>query len=150
MSQSLVKMYMHIVYSTKQRVKILIPEVRPALYAYTGGVCNNLECHPIRIGGHLNHIHVLCAMSKKIALMDFIKEIKTSTSKWIKTQGGNFSRFHWQDGYGAFSVSPDRVPVITNYISNQEEHHKKILFEDEYRAFLKEYNIEYDERYVWD
>lgn len=79
-----------------------------------------------------------------------MQEVKTSTSKWIKTQGENFSDFHWQDGYGAFSVSPNQVQHVSNYISKQEEHHKKIIFEEEYRAFLKEYNVEYDERYVWD
>ena len=141
---------MHIVYSTKHRKNILLPKVQPKLFAYTGGICNNLECQPIKIGGYLNHIHILCMLSKKITLIQFMQEVKTSTSKWIKTQGENFSDFHWQDGYGAFSVSPNQVQHVSNYISKQEEHHKKIIFEEEYRAFLKEYNVEYDERYVWD
>ncbi|MFH0867224.1 MAG: IS200/IS605 family transposase [Bacteroidota bacterium] len=150
MSQSLVKMYLHIVYSTKHRSKVLVPEIQPDLFAYTGGICNNLECQPIKIGGYLDHIHILCLLSKKITLINFLQEIKTSSSKWIKTQGKCFSQFHWQDGYGAFSVSPNQVQIVSNYISKQNEHHKKVLFEDEYRTFLKEYNIEYNERYVWD
>jgi putative transposase len=150
MPQSLVKMYMHIVYSTKHRSKILVPEVQYDLNAYTGGVCNNLECTPIKIGGYLDHVHILCLFSKKITLISFLQEIKTSTSKWIKTQGKSFSGFHWQDGYGAFSVSPHQVQIVSNYIANQNEHHRKILFEDVYRKFLKENNIDFDERYVWD
>jgi putative transposase len=143
-------MYMHIVYSTKHRSKVLLPEVQSDLFAYTGGIYNNLECQPIKIGGYFDHIHILCLLSKKITLINFLQEIKASSSKWIKTQGKSFSGFHWQDGYGAFSVSPNQVQIVSNYISNQSEHHKKVIFEDEYRAFLKEYNIEYDERYLWD
>ncbi len=82
--------------------------------------------------------------------MDALEEIKKSSSKWIKTKGEEFSGFHWQDGYGAFSVNPKQVDVVSNYIRNQGEHHKKTSFEDEFRTFLKEYNVDFDERYVWD
>ncbi len=143
-------MYVHVVYGTKNRTKVLSPEIQPDLFAYTGGICNNLECIPIKIGGYLEHIHILCSLSKKITLIDFIKEIKIGTSKWIKTRGKCFSGFHWQDGYGAFSVSPNQIEMLSGYISKQHVHHKKVFFEDEYRAFLKENNVEYDERYVWD
>lgn len=150
MAQSLVKMYLHIVYSTKNRLNVLVPEIQSDLFAYTGGICNNLECIPVKVGGYLNHIHLLCAFSKKITLIDFVRKVKTGSSKWIKTQGRNFSGFHWQDGYGAFSVSHDKIKVVSDYIVNQKEHHKKVLFEDEYRKFLKVYDVDYDERYVWD
>jgi len=150
MSQSLSKMYVHIVFSTKHRSKILIPEIQPNLYAYFGGICNNLECNPIKIGGYLDHVHILCLLSKKIALMSLLQDIKTGTSKWIKTQDKSFANFHWQDGYGAFSVNPSQTNIVADYITKQTEHHKKVIFQDEYRAFLKKYKVDYDERYVWD
>jgi putative transposase len=89
-------------------------------------------------------------LSKKIALMKLLEEVKSHSSKWIKTKGDDFKNFYWQDGYGAFSVNPSEIDVVINYISNQKEHHAKITFQDEYRAFLKKYQVEYDERYVWD
>ena len=150
MSQSLAKMYVHIVYSTKHRSKVLIPEIQPDLYAYFGGICNNLESYPIKIGGYLDHVHILCLLSKKIALVSLIQELKTGTSKWIKTQGESFAKFHWQDGYGAFSVNPSQTNIVSDYISKQIEHHKKVSFQDEYRAFLNKYKMDYDEKYVWD
>ena len=150
MSQSLSKMYVHIVYSTKHRSKILIPEIQTDLYAYFGGICNTLESYPIKIGGYFDHIHILCLLSKKIALVSLLQELKTGTSKWIKTQGESFAKFHWQDGYGAFSVSPSQINIVSDYISKQVEHNSKVSFQDEYRAFLKKYKMDYDERYVWD
>jgi putative transposase len=89
-------------------------------------------------------------LSKKIALMKLLEEVKSHSSKWIKTKGDDFKNFYWQDGYGAFSVNPSEIDVVINYISTQKEHHAKITFQDEYRAFLKKYQVEYDERYVWD
>jgi putative transposase len=109
-----------------------------------------LECYPVKIGGHPDHIHILCLLSKKIALVKFLQELKTNSSKWIKTKHPSFSNFHWQDGYGTFSVNPTQTDVVTKYINDQQEHHKTVTFQDEYRAFLKKYNVEYDERYVWD
>jgi putative transposase len=89
-------------------------------------------------------------LSKKIALTNFLEELKSSSSKWIKTKGDNLGSFYWQNGYGAFSVSPSEIESVKVYISIQEEHHAKKSFQDEYREFLKKYNVEYDERYVWD
>ena len=106
MSQSLSKMYVHIVYSTKHRSRVLIPEIQPDLCAYSGGIYNNLEYYPIKIGGYLDHIYVLCLLSKKVALVSLLQELKSDTSRWIKTRRKQFSEFHWQDGYGAFSVKP--------------------------------------------
>jgi len=138
------------VFSTKHRSRILVPKVQPDLYSYFGGICNNLECTPVKIGGFLDHIHILCLLSKKIALIDLLKQLKTGTSKWIKTQGKEFAEFHWQDGYGAFSVNPSQINIVSDYISKQFEHHNKKPFQEEYRAFLEEYMVDYDERYVWD
>ena len=102
------------------------------------------------VGGHINHVHLLCLLSKKIPLMTFIGELKAHSSKWMKTKGKEFENFYWQNGYGAFSVNPDEVEVVKTYVCNQNEHHRKQVFQDEYRAYLKKYQIEYDERYVWD
>lgn len=82
--------------------------------------------------------------------MDLLEEVKKRSSKWIKTQGDAYHQFYWQNGYGAFSVNPSQLDVVIKYISNQHEHHKKVSFQDEYRAFLKKYKVDFDERYVWD
>ena len=102
------------------------------------------------VGGHEDHVHILCMLSRKVALMKLIEEVKSHSSKWIKTKGSEYEKFYWQNGYGGFSIHPDQVEIIKNYISKQEEHHKKTLFKEEYRSFLNKYNVEYDERYVWD
>jgi REP element-mobilizing transposase RayT len=150
MGQSLVKNYLHIVYSTKYRQPLIHEAVQPELYSYLGGICNNLECYPVKIGGWLYHVHVLCLLSKKIALMKFVEELKSHSSKWIKTKGEELKGFYWQDGYGGFSVNPNDVDIVKAYIENQKEHHKKKTFQDEYRELLKRFNVDYDERYVWD
>lgn len=150
MGQSLVKNYIHIVFSTKHRQPFIHAPVENELHAYLGGICKNLECHPIKIGGYTDHIHILCMLSKKIALMKLLEEVKSHSSKWIKTKGDDLKNFYWQDGYGAFSVNPSEVDRVIDYIANQHEHHGKKTFQDEYRAILKKYDVEYDERYVWD
>ena len=124
--------------------------IKEELFSYLGGICKNLECNPINVGGHKDHVHILCLLSRKIALMKLIEEIKSHSSKWIKTKGQQYGKFYWQNGYGGFSVHPVQVNAVKDYISTQEEHHKKLSYKDEYRTFLKEYNINFDERYVWD
>jgi putative transposase len=150
MPQSLVKNYVHIVFSTKHREPLIIPSTETELYSYLSGICNNLECYPVMIGGYLNHVHILCILSKKLPLMSLLEELKSSSSKWIKTKDERLKKFYWQNGYGAFSVNPAEVDIVKRYIENQHEHHTKKDFQDEYRSFLKKYNVEYDERYVWD
>jgi putative transposase len=150
MGQSLAKNYLHIVFSTKLRAPLIHPPFDNELYSYLGGVCKNMECQPIKIGGHTDHVHILCMLSKKITLMKLIEELKSHSSKWIKTKDKSLENFYWQDGYGAFSVTPSEVDKVIAYIANQNEHHKKLTFQDEYRAFLKRYNVEFDEKYVWE
>jgi REP element-mobilizing transposase RayT len=150
MGQSLVKNYLHIVFSTKHRQPLILPLYEPELHGYLGGICNNLECQPLKIGGYTDHIHILCTLSKKIALIKLVEELKSHSSRWIKTLDPSLSNFYWQDGYGAFSVNPSETGRVINYIANQHEHHSKKSFQDEYRAILKKYDMEYDERYVWD
>ena len=150
MGQSLVKNYLHIVFSTKYRAPIIHAPYEQELHAYLGGICNNLECYPIKIGGYTDHVHILCMLSKKIALMKLLEEVKSHSSKWMKTKDISLNNFYWQDGYGAFSVNPAQVNKVVAYIENQHNHHKKKDFQNEFRKYLNEYNVEYDERYVWD
>jgi REP element-mobilizing transposase RayT len=150
MGQSLVKNYIHLVFSTKYREPLIDEAIESDLYAYLGGICNQLECQPVKIGGFTDHIHILCMLSKKTALMKLVEELKSHSSKWIKTKGETYRNFYWQGGYGAFSVNPAEMDVVVRYIENQKEHHRKKSFQEEYRAFLKKYEVEYDERYVWD
>ncbi len=150
MPQSLTNVYVHIVFSTKYRDPIIGDEVKDELYAYLGGICRQLDCNPIKVGGYYDHIHILCTLSKKIALMKLLEEVKKSSSKWMKTKGSVYHNFYWQDGYGAFSVNPKQVGVVTRYIENQYEHHSQITFQDECRGIYETYGIAYDERYVWD
>ena len=150
MGQSLTKNYIHIVFSTKHRLPLIDDNIEVELHSYLGGICNSLECSVIKVGGYSDHIHILCLLSKKITLMDLMKKLKSSSSKWIKTKGDKYQNFYWQDGYGAFSVNPAEIEIVTNYIANQKEHHRKKTFKGEYIAFLKKYHVEYDEKYVWD
>ena len=126
------------------------PPVEQELHAYLGGICNRLESQSIIVGGYIDHIHILCKLSKKIPLKKIIEKLKSHSSKWIKTKGKSYENFYWQDGYGAFSVNPSEIDIVISYIANQKEHHKKKTIQDEYRAFLKKYQVEYDERYVWE
>ena len=137
-------------FSTKYRQHLIYEELQSELYSYIGGICKKLECTAIKIGGYTDHVHILCFLSKKIPLMKLLEEVKAHSSKWIKTKDVRLKKFYWQNGYGAFSVNPAEVDRVIAYIENQKEHHKKKTFQDEYRAFLKKYNVDYDERYVWD
>ncbi len=136
-------------FSTKHREPLIHQPVESELHSYLGGICNKLDCQVIKVGGFNDHVHILCLLSKKITLMKLMEELKSHSSKWIKTKGDNYANFYWQDGYGAFSVNPSEVEIVINYIANQKEHHRKKTFQEEYVAFLKKYEVEYDERYVW-
>lgn len=150
MPQSLIKNYIHIVFSTKNRAPTISRNIESELWAYLGGICKNMGCNPIIVGGYLNHVHILCLLSQKIALMKLIEELKSHSSKWMKTKGSEFVTFYWQNGYGAFSVNPTEIDKVKAYISDQAKHHARKAFEDEYRYFLNKYDVEFDERYVWD
>ncbi|WP_010418964.1 IS200/IS605 family transposase [Anaerophaga thermohalophila] len=150
MPKSLVKNYVHITFSTKGRYPFIDKAIARELFSYLAGICKNNESWPVEIGGYLDHVHILCVLSKKVALMKLVEELKSHSSKWIKTKGQSYRNFYWQNGYGAFSVNPKGIEVVREYILNQEVHHTSGTFKDEYRAFLKKYSIEFDERYVWD
>lgn len=150
MGQSLAKNYIHIVFSTKHRLPLIDNAVEDELHSYLGGICNKLECYAVRVGGYNDHIHILCMLSKKTALMKLVEEVKAHSSKWIKTKGEPYANFYWQDGYGAFSVNPGEVDIVVNYIKNQHQHHAKNSFKEEYLTVLKKNDVAFDERYLWD
>lgn len=150
MGQSLVKNYVHIVFSTKHRQPLIHPSIESELYSYLGGTCNNLGCQAIKVGGYLDHVHIICMLSKKIALMTLMEKLKSNSSKWIKSKGPDYENFYWQNGYGAFSVRPAETNKVIEYITNQHEHHSKKSFQEKYRKLLNSYDVKYDERYVWD
>lgn len=149
MTQSLSKVYVHITFSTKNRQELLDETVSEKLFDFLAGVCKDLECYPVKIGGFRNHVHVLCILSRKVSQMKLVEELKKNSSGWIKTMGDKFENFHWQDGYGVFSVNPTDVEVIVGYITNQAERHKDWTFQDELRDFLERYDVDYDERFLW-
>ena len=151
MPQSLVQIYLHIVFSTKRRHPYLKDKtLQEKLHAYMSGICNNLDCTALKIGGIDNHVHLLTRHSKNLAISDFMRELKRSSSTWLKTQSQELSSFHWQNGYGVFSISQSHVEVAKKYITNQKQHHAKTSFKKEFIELLKKYSIEYDKRYVWD
>ena len=151
MPQSLVQLYTHLVFSTKQRKTYLQDDaLRAKLHAYLAGTCKNLESPSLIVGGVEDHVHVLCRLSKTISVSVLIRELKRESSKWIKTQSRDLSSFHWQNGYGAFSISPAHVDDLKRYISKQAEHHKTETFQDEFRRICRKYGIEIDEQYVWE
>jgi len=150
MAQSLSAIYVHLVFSTKHREPLLLQPVRGQMHAYLATVLKNRDCPAIKVGGTSDHVHSLFRLSKNLALAEVVEEIKTSSSKWVKTQGRALGGFHWQSGYGGFSVSRAEVDGVVDYIEKQEAHHSAVSFQEEYRRFLESYAVEYDDRYAWD
>jgi putative transposase len=150
-SQSLSQIYVHIVFSTKDRRPFLQNRaILDETHNYLGGPFNRLDRPVLLVGGVADHVHILCRLGRTIAIADLVKELKRESSKWIKTKDADLEQFHWQNGYGAFSVSPGHLEALRKYIANQEDHHRKESFQDEFRRLLKKYGLEWDERYVWD
>ncbi|MBX7060622.1 MAG: IS200/IS605 family transposase [Pyrinomonadaceae bacterium] len=150
MAQTLFQSYFHIVFSTKNRFDFIQPEIEDELFAYIGGIVKGFDAKLLTAGGVANHDHLLISMGKNHLVPNLIGAVKRGSSKWVKTKGGMYSKFAWQDGYSAFSVGFSQIPVVEKYIANQKEHHKKHLFEDEMRGFYRKYKIDFDEKYVWD
>ena len=147
MPQSLVKILVHVVFSTKNRVDLIPPDIEPALFGYIHGIVENNRSKLIIAGGTTNHIHLLISLGKTIDISELIGDIKRESSLWMKPHQ---SKFYWQEGYGAFSIGQSQVPRVMKYIENQKQHHAKQDYKDEFRGLLDKYNVEYDERYVWD
>jgi len=156
MPQSLARVCLHLVFSVKDRRRVfVVEEMRATTVGYITGVLKNLDCPVIRIGVVTEHVHVLYLQARTKTIADVAAAVKRESSAWIKDQpwarmNPNFAQFHWQNGYGVFSVSESNVEDVAKYINGQMEHHKRVTFQDEYRAFLKRHNVEYDERYVWE
>ena len=151
MTQTLVELLTHIVFSTKHRKRLIHPEIEPGLHRYMCGIADNLRSRCLAINGVEDHLHLLVSLSKTIALSDLVRELKVSSTKWVKAQGRNDLRlFGWQDGYGAFAVCKREAPAVINYIARQKEHHGRMSFEDEYRALVRKAGLEFDERYLFD
>ncbi len=150
MPQSLSQVLIHLVFSTKHREPWILTEIESELHAYCTTVVTNTGCPAVAIGGMADHIHVLFQLSRVRTIADVVEELKTSSSKWIKTKGVQFQGFHWQTGYAALSVGQSGCQQTIDYIRNQQEHHRVRSFQDELRLLMKKHQVEFDERYVWD
>jgi putative transposase len=151
MPQSLSSVYLHLIFSTQDRIPYLKDaSVRAALHEYMGGISHGLDCPPLIIGGVEDHVHILARFSRSISQAEWVRELKRSSSLWMKKHGPNYSDFSWQSGYGVSSVSVSNLSAVEQYISRQEEHHHKESFQEEYRRFLRKHGLEWNEEYVWE
>jgi putative transposase len=150
MPQSLSSILIHLVFSTKNREPFITPAIEPELHPYMARIFRALKSPSLAIDGTADHVHILFSLGRVIKVAELVEEVKTESSKWIKTKGQDFRNFHWQRGYGAFSIGQSNVAEVTRYIRSQKQHHRRVTFQDEYRKFLERYEIDYDERYVWD
>jgi REP element-mobilizing transposase RayT len=150
MPQSLSLNLVHLVFSTKDRMPLITPDVLPQLHAYLATVARHGDGECYRVGGVADHVHFALRLSRTMALADLVSELKTSSTKWLKEQSPGLSKFSWQRGYGAFSIGPKDLETVLAYIDGQAEHHRTKTFQDEYRGFLRHYGVEFEERYVWD
>jgi len=149
--QSLARIVIHITFSTRHRAPFLKDrDIRTRLHAYMAVVLQEIECEPILINGTEDHVHILCNFSRTITVANLIETVKTASSKWMKDKGLQYQEFYWQRGYGAFSVSQSKVERARHYIAGQEEHHRHVSFQEEFRELCRKHHIEIDERYVWD
>jgi REP element-mobilizing transposase RayT len=150
MPQSLVKNLIHLVYSTKNHQPWIVKDHRDGLFAYQAGIFQKWDSLALVIGGVEDHVHALFALSKNQPLKKIVEEVKKGSSKWMKIAGPRNPDFHWQAGYGAFSVSESNLHAVRRYIENQKEHHRKMTFQDELRALFRRHGLVFDERFVWD
>ena len=151
MAQSLARLWTHLIFSTKDRFPFLSDKVlRREMHAYLAEMFRHQGCETLIVGGVEDHTHSLFALSRTYPIARVVKEAKRTSSGWVKEASRKLSKFHWQGGYAAFSVSQSNLADVIRYIENQEEHHRRMTFQDEYRAFLNAYQIEFDERYIWD
>jgi REP element-mobilizing transposase RayT len=151
MPQSLAKILVHTVFSTKDRRPSLCDRaLREEAHHYLGGILTHLDCQPLIVGGVEDHVHLLCALSRTCDAATMVKEVKRGSSLWLKTRGPELNDFAWQNSYGIFSIGFWQLGAVRDYIAGQEEHHRKTSFQDEFRQLLHRYEMAFDERYVWD
>ena len=149
MAQSLCKIYLHIVFHVKTSSPKIEESHLERVHSYIGQLINSTGCQTICVGGVSDHVHVLCMLSRSETVAHLVEEIKRNSSRWIKTISPDYREFVWQGGYAAFSVSQSLTEKTLNYVRHQKEHHKKITFRDEYIQFLRIYNIEFNEQYIF-
>ena len=151
MSQSLAAVYLHVVFSTRHREpRLSDARLRSETHAYIGAVSRQLDCVPEIVGGTADHIHTLVRLGRTITIAEYVKEAKRVTTAWLRPRAPALHDFHWQGGYGAFSVSHSKIPDVIEYIRNQAEHHRTRTFQEEFREMLERHGITFDERYIWD
>ena len=150
MPQSLSKVILHIVFSTKYREPWLDSHVRPRMHAYLATICRDVGAEVVRVGGVGDHVHIVTTLPRTVSQAELVERIKKVSSKWIKTLDARSRGFFWQRGYGAFSVSPNQIEAVLQYVEAQEEHHRTRTFQEEYRELLRKHGVDFDERYVWD
>ena len=150
MAQSLSKMLVHLIFSTKNREPLIKDDIRDELHRYIASILQQWDSPAILVNSVEDHVHILFSLSKNYSINKIVEEAKKGSSIWIKSKGGAYAGFYWQAGYGAFSVSQSNAADVQKYIANQREHHRQKTFQEEYREFLNRYQVEYDERYVWD
>jgi putative transposase len=150
MPQSLSKVILHIVFSTKNREPWLESSVRARMHAYVAKICRDLGAELVRVGGVADHVHVVTTLPRTISQAELIEQIKKASSKWIKALDVRYRGFFWQRGYGAFSVSPSQLDAVLQYVEPQQEHHRTRTFQEEYSELLRKHSVQFDERYVWD
>lgn len=147
-SRSLV--LVHIIFTTKDRRPFLSDEVRESTHAYLATIARDVGCECYRVRGVDEHVHLAIRLSRTVTIAALVEKLKTASSKWLKTQSANLNDFSWQRGYGCFSVRPNDLNALIDYIDRQPEHHKNQTFQEEFRAFLNKYAVDYNEAYVWD
>jgi putative transposase len=150
MAHTFTNLLTHIIFSTKDRMPFIDAELKPELHAYLGGMIREVNGKAYLINGTAGHVHLLVNLPPTIALSDAMKTVKANSSRWIADKWTAHRNFGWQIGYGAFSVSKSNVPAVIRYIENQEEHHRKTTFKEEFLEFLRVHEIDYDERYIWE
>jgi REP element-mobilizing transposase RayT len=148
--QSFASLHHHLIFSTKGRAPLLLGDLPDRLYSYVGGIVRNENGTLVAAGGMPDHVHLLVSLSRESSVSDIVRQIKGSSSRWIHESTPDLRGFAWQAGYGAFAVSYSHIDTVKQYIATQAEHHRTVTFQDEFRAFLRRHNLEFDERYLWD
>ena len=150
MPQSLSKVILHIIFSTKNREPWFDSKVRSRMHAYVGTICRDLGSEFVRVGGVADHVHIVTTLPRTVSQAELIEQIKKTSSKWIKALDAQYRGFFWQRGYGAFSLSPSQLDAVLHYVESQEEYHRTRRFQEEYCQLLRSHGVDFDERYVWD
>jgi REP-associated tyrosine transposase len=149
MPQSLSKVILHIIFSTKNRDPFLDSDVRPRMHAYLATICRDLGAELVRVGGVADHVHILATLPRTVSQSQLVEQIKKASSKWIKELDPRYRLFFWQRGYAAFSVSPSQLEAVLQYIEEQQEHHRTRTFQEEYRELLRKHGVDFDESNSW-